>query len=273
MSGNPYPTPTPRLEVTNVIPGLAPAANIGPGKQLWQRNVPNEIPVWNNLDGILFLPSDFLTNPSKKFPLVISIHGRGGFTLNSDHTAILSNPEGFIKSVPSNYPAIVFAPEMRKAGDRTDFFASVAKADMIARFILDAIQYLRVDPKRVTVTGLSYGGAQTEEMMINYQAYLAGAAPVAIAPLNRYNYTSANTCRYVSLPTWIGGNSGDGVFAASEWTGYTGYTGYFTVLSQCPGYASGTFKSTIYNATGHSGWDQFYQTPEVQTWLRSQVQP
>ena len=262
--------------MANVPSGLAPT-NLVTGQQVWRRNLPNTSPAWNNLDALLYLPPDFLMAPTKTYPLVISIHGRGGFTLNAAHTAPNSYVEGFIRQVPNTYDAVVIGPDMHPVNDRTDFFpdnpGQTFKADMVARLILDAIQHLRVDPKKVVVTGLSYGGAMTEEMMLIYQPMLAGVAVVAMAPPNRYNFTPANTCVFTSLPIQVAGNDGDGVLAASEWTGYPGYTGFLTVLSACPGYSASRFTTTFYPGSAHSGWDQYYATASTQLWLRSQSRP
>lgn len=273
--------PVPNVNVP-VVEGLAPPSSITPCTlEVWKRNVPGTNPSFNNFDTVIYVPCDYNSDANKKYPLVISNHGRGGSTLDTaTHSTVGGkNFEGFIKQLRNNanlratYGAIVLAPDLHAVGDGGDYFPGTAQAHRQARLIIDAIKYLKVDPKRITVTGLSYGGSMTIDMMMMYQELLAGAMPFAMQPPNKGGITAENTCRWVKMPLWAAGKGDDGVFNYYEWSKNL-VGGFKYTLERCPGYVTGQYFTLTNTGTGgHTGWDQFYALPEVQNWLMNQVQP
>ncbi|MFY2563209.1 PKD domain-containing protein [Corallococcus terminator] len=217
-------------------------------------------------DTAVFLPIEYGALPTKKYPLVLSLHGRGGSTLSPDHTQVLANPEGFIrqlipgKPLVNTYPAVVIAPHAPAIGAPHD---SYFNQDVIHALVLQAISLYNIDPDRVTMTGLSWGGSGVNDQLLKYRSTYAGGMPVAITtPL-------ANpVCILEDFPLWAAGNVGDGVFNAWKWTNPT--DGLLTQVRQCPGY-TGEFQVTVMPGSTHSGWDEFWSRPDAQTWLVSQV--
>ncbi|MCY1001054.1 discoidin domain-containing protein [Myxococcus sp. MISCRS1] len=230
-----------------------------------------KIHVWSRggtYDTAVFLPIEYGADPLKKYPLVLSLHGRGGTTLSSDHTTVLSNPEGFIrqlipgKAIVTTYPAVVIAPHAPRIG-ATPPYDTYWNVDLTHALVLEAITRFNIDPDRVTMTGLSFGGAGVNDQLLKYRSTYAGGMPLA------YTSPVANPlCSIADFPLWAAGNSGDGTFNAWKWTNPT--DGVLTQLRQCPNY-TGEIQVTVTPGTTHSGWDEFWSRPDAQTWLVSQV--
>ncbi|MFP2959653.1 PKD domain-containing protein [Myxococcus sp. 1LA] len=224
--------------------------------------------VWNRggrYDTVVFLPKDYGTQPGKKYPLVLSLHGRGGTTLNADHTEVGSNPEGFIrqltpgKPLVDTFPAVVIAPNGPRVGAPHDTWWQV---DSTHNLVQQALTQYEIDPDRVTMTGLSAGGSGVNEQMKKYRSTYAGGMPIAYFPP-----TFTDVCEVDDFPIWASGNADDGTFNVHRWTSAT--SGFYTLVRQCPGY-SGEFLLTVNPSGGHSGWDAFWSRSDVQNWLVSQ---
>ncbi|NTX65535.1 discoidin domain-containing protein [Myxococcus sp. CA051A] len=225
--------------------------------------------VWSRggiYDTAVFLPIEYGALPAKKYPLVLSLHGRGGTTLTANHTQVLGNPEGFIrqlipgKPIVNTYPAVVIAPNGPNIGGAHDTWWDSARTHTL---VLQAISLYNIDPDRVTMTGLSFGGGGVNEQMLSYRSTYAGGMPVA------YTTPLANpVCILEDFPLWAAGNVGDGTFNAWKWTNPT--DGLLTQVRQCPGY-TGEFQVTVMPGTTHSGWDEFWSRSDAQNWLVSQV--
>jgi len=236
-------------------------------------------PPFNNYDAVVFLPANYNANPNQKFPLILSLHGLGGSTLNLAHTAPGGNHEGFIKQVwdwtPTNpnplqatYPAIVIAPDGHEVNGNGGTWWNV---DYTARIIQEALYRYKVDPDRVVITGLSAGGGGVGDLMMKYPQFIAGAAPSSYtAPgTNDLNF---DVCPGKSINVWVHGNEDDGTFNSSSWIpAYWSNPNYaYQVrIARCPGYDA-TFQYTLNPTGGHGGWDTFWSNPEVQTWLANQ---
>ncbi len=232
-----------------------------------------ELNVWDRssgYDAAVFLPKDYGSVNGKVYPLVISLHGVGGTTLNTAHTAVASSPEGFIRqlsqssSLRDNYTGIVIGLHGRAAGVSSG--DTWWNASLVHSLVLDAISTFEVDPDRVVVTGLSAGGSGTNDQIASYKSTYAGAMVVAWGP-------PTQVCELNEFPLWASGNSDDGTFNAYNWShaafgGDPG--GYAQKLAACAGY-SGEFQIDIGTSGGHSGWDTFYARSDVQTWLVNQT--
>jgi len=228
-----------------------------------------KIHVWprgGRYDTAVFLPIEYGAIPGKKYPLVVSLHGRGGSTLSADHTQVLGNPEGFIrqlipgKPLVNTYPAVVIAPHAPNIGAPYDSYWHV---DLTHALVQQAISLYNIDPDRVTMTGLSWGGAGVNDQFVKYRSTYAGGMPLA--------YTTPSPdpiCLLEDFPLWAAGNSGDGVFNAWRWTNPT--NGLVMQVQACPGY-TGELQVTVMPGSTHSGWDEFWSRPDAQTWLVSQV--
>lgn len=250
-----------------VVLNPLPAAGLDPnaGKvSLWIRQGTVHPTNWD-YDAAVFLPADYGSDPNKKYPMILSLHGLGGTVMDTNHTAVGGNKEGFIKQVWSTplsatYPAIVIAPSARQKGSSTNKWWNWS---FNKRLIESALVKYKIDPKRVVVTGLSAGGLGTSDLAKNTPSLLAGAMQGAF---NEDIFTT-NPCDLNVIPFWSFGNRSDGTFQPEAWENVV------QTAITCSNW-TGSFKLNVYESTcGHGCWDQHWAKPEVQQWLRSQVKP
>jgi len=131
----------------------------------------------------LYLP-DGLEQSSKKWPLVVSLHGAwSNYANNLKRLMGIGNREGEPDELPffslpiwpelPKVPGIVACPWGR---------GTMSYHGPGARDVLDVLEIIRrdypIDSQRITVTGLSMGGNGTWEMALRYPDIWAAAAPV-----------------------------------------------------------------------------------------------
>lgn len=250
-----------------VVVGPALVAGLDPnaGKiSLWIRQGTVYPTNWD-YDAAVFLPADYGANPSKMYPMILSLHGLGGTVMDTNHTAVGGNKEGFIKQVwgtplANTFGAIVIAPSARPKGSSANKWWTWTTNK---RLIEAALVKYKIDPKRVVVTGLSAGGLGTSELAKNAPQLIAGAMQGA------FNDDTFNpdTCSLNAIPFWSFGNRSDGTFQPESWEGTA------VVAKSCANF-TGKLKLNVYESTcGHGCWDAHWQKPEVQDWLVNQVKP
>lgn len=121
------------------------------------------------VDYLLYLPKDYNENNTKKWPLILFLHGAGERGDNAKFVQIWG-PAQIVEE--KDLPFIVLSPQC--PGDK-----SWANLLLPVKELLDEIiiKY-RVDLSRIYVTGLSMGGYGTFLMMENYSKYFAAYAPI-----------------------------------------------------------------------------------------------
>lgn len=158
----------------------------------------SETITWRNenfsLDGVVTYPPDFA--PSKKYPLVLYIHG-GPRSASKDafsSRAQLLASEGWV----------VFEPNYRGSDNLGNAFQAAIWNDAGAgpgRDVMAGLAELEkrgfIDPARRAVSGWSYGGFMTTWLLGNYpdkwKAAIAGAAVTDW--MDQYNYGDSNVRR------------------------------------------------------------------------------
>jgi dipeptidyl aminopeptidase/acylaminoacyl peptidase len=136
---------------------------------------------WKNDDfyenGLLTYPPDF--DPSKKYPLVLVIHGgpRGASLLNFGAQAQLLAAKGWL----------VFQPNYRGSDHLGNAYQQAIRNDAGAgpgRDVMAGIDVIKqkgiVDTTRMAVSGWSYGGYMTSWMLGHYNIWKAAVAGAAV---------------------------------------------------------------------------------------------
>ena len=172
------------------------------------------------------LPVTYDSEPSKKFPLLIFMHGSGGTgdgsTSASTGLPRIINEGG--KNIPKkidegSFPSsftidnqqfsfIVISPQCSGQG---------AGAAIMKATIDTCVKKYRVDTSRIYITGLSLGGANANGFMsgvdISYTNRIAAALPVCPSNVNPTGTPSfsvrGNRIGSSNLPVWIISNYGD----------------------------------------------------------------
>ncbi|MFP2924028.1 discoidin domain-containing protein [Pyxidicoccus sp. 3LG] len=216
----------------------------------------------------LFLPAGYNADRDARWPLVISLHGYFGGTLNADHSAPASNAEGLAWNLNSatfraGFGAIAVSPNYHRIGESGQ--ASFDNPTLMA-LLEDLKRDYLVDTDRVYFTGFSGGANSLYEVggLPGNMPKAAAFVPIAVTatPAN-----VANICNLRTLPIWPfhGGSDPQGQPDKS--------TGLKTKLeTQCGGTTSAMLNPTVYPNVGHDAvlWRTAYATPALWDWLFQQ---
>ncbi len=215
-----------------------------------------------------YLPKDYNSN-SNKYPLVIFLHGVGERGANSTNPSTL---EGTIYSVDNlgpprfakdgyNFPFILISPQLKTGiGNWPTWY--------IMEVINWAKNTLRVDEKRIHITGLSLGGGGAWTMIQDYPQLFASSTPVCAG----YNSPS-KACGIAkeNLPVWTFHGDADTTVPLSKTQTMV------NAINACSPTPNPKAKLTIYPGVKHNAWDRAYKpdhtyhNPNVYEWMMSKV--
>jgi predicted esterase len=211
-----------------------------------------------------YLPKDYASN-SNKYPLVIFLHGIGERGANSTNPATLEStiysvdnlgPPYYAKN-GTDFPFILISPQLKNNYSSWPNW-----------YVLEVINWakntLRVDEKRIHITGLSMGGAGAWTMAQDYPKLFASSGPVCGA----YNSTS-KACAIASenLPIWAFHGDADTTVPLSRTTNMV------NAINACSPAPNPRAKVTIYPGVRHDAWnraykpDHTYHNPNLYDWM------
>ena len=195
------------------------------------------------LNYLLSLPED----KDRTFGLIVFLHGAG--ERGDDHSLI--SVHGVPKYIEAGMKvdAAVVAPQC------PDGTLWSHLTDEVHEFIEYIIREYHVDPKRVSITGISMGGFGTWEMITTYPEMFAAAAPVCGGGI----VWRAGCARSVPVRAYHG--SADTVVPL-----------YNSVqMVDALRRAGGNASLTVFQDVGHNSWESAYETTNVISWLASAV--
>ncbi len=205
-----------------------------------------------------YLPQGY-NNNSNLYPLVISLHGiKEKGTTSTDPEVLKSSVQkvanvGLPKYVKygQQYPFILVSPQLKST-----------HGSWPAAYVMDVINHvkknLRVDPKRVYITGLSLGGYGVWTTLGAYPEVFAGALPIC-AGGNAMNKASAIAAKDVAV--W--GFHGDKDVVVS----YTVTTKMVNAINSSTPKPSPLAKATLFSGMGHIIWDKVYKQTDALDWM------
>ena len=179
----------------------------------------------------------------KRWPLVLFLHGSG--EIGDDLEPVRRSPLPNLVEQGQAFPFILVAP-LCPAGE---WFWPPA---MLGALLDEVSARYRVDPDRVTVTGLSMGGRGTWDVAIDYPDRFAAIAPIcgsipAVADVSRI--------RHVPVWAFLGAKDGDQSIRQ---------------MVEALQASGGNARLTVYPEAGHDAWTPTYANPVFYEWLLSQ---
>lgn len=193
----------------------------------------------------LFLPTGYLTDTTKQYPLLIFLHGSGERGDDVAKVKVHGPPK-----IAERDPAFPFLTVSPLLGTDQDW--DIGKLDELVDHIT---KNYRIDPARVYLTGLSRGGHASWRWAIAEPKRFAGVAPVA----GRGNPGEA--CRLMDLPVWAFHGDRDDVVVPE---------GSFNMARAIRACGGRKVRLTIYPDLGHNSWDPAYDDPALYAWLLEQ---
>ncbi|MBN8859086.1 MAG: T9SS type A sorting domain-containing protein [Sphingobacteriales bacterium] len=221
--------------------------------------------IYSNVGGYLeSLPNDYAANPTKKYPLIVFLHGSGELGDGSASSLDVLHRIGITRLLWGNlfpssfsyggasYSFIVVAPQMKSADDWSNSIQAV---------IDYCKKTYRVDENRIYLTGLSLGGVSAWEYSASTVARGQGlAAELLVCPGASTWSSQLQNIGQSQLPIWVTNNSGDPINAVSGAVALVN-----AINSAVP--APPKALITIFNNTGHDAWTQTYDPAFTQDGL------
>jgi predicted peptidase len=187
----------------------------------------------------VFLPAAYNADPSRRWPLILSLHGAGG--LQPADNLI----EVHAKRAPQ-FPFIVIAP--RSYGEWNP--------SSLVQLLAAAKTSYRIDESRIYVTGISMGARGAWN--------LAALSPKALAAvvLIAGNPDPSLACELRDIPVWLFHNLADPVVPVAS------SRAFFDAHQSCKGETHLTMYDSLPPGTWtHNAWQAAWTTPELYEWL------
>ncbi|MBN8577745.1 MAG: gliding motility-associated C-terminal domain-containing protein [Cytophagales bacterium] len=228
---------------------------------LFGQNQTAKITPTNAIGYYEYLPPDYNSN-SNNYPIVIFFHGigeRGNGTTDLPMVAYNGPPRYVVEGF--QFPFILISPQLKTAyGTWPTWYM-----DEVVEHVKS---YLRIDPSRIYITGLSLGGGGAWEYVANFPQKVAALAPIC----GGYNTLSwACTYRTNNIPIWAFHGDADTVVPISR------TTNMINAINACTPAIVPTPIYTIYPGVWHDAWNNAYRTdnslhtPNVYEWMMQQV--
>ncbi|MEE1026132.1 MAG: prolyl oligopeptidase family serine peptidase [Acutalibacteraceae bacterium] len=191
-------------------------------------------------DYLLYTPENW--DKSKKFPLLVFLHGAGE---RGDDIAFAGRYGPFKYAAEGkNYPFVMVAPQCKSNKYWGNYLESL---DL---FLDDIIEKYNIDEKRIYLTGLSMGGTGTWHWLMASPERFAAAAPVCGTGICWY------ACRIAHKPIWVTHGTADTVVPYDE---------SLRMVEFLKKYGGEPILTTL-EGVGHNAWDYAY-TDELTDWF------
>lgn len=190
------------------------------------------------------VPEDYV--PTKKYPLIVSLHGAG--TFGDDPKALLTNPQylGYKKFAPQ---AILLCPHTR-------FEVWSSQLSSLKEIIDLVCDTYPVDMLRVSICGGSMGGYGTWAMLCAYPNFFAAACPICGGGM------AWNAGPIAALPIRIYHGDKDDVVLPER-----SREMYERMKEICPD--NPHLEMIVCKDTGHDSWNRAYLEDNIYAWLIS----
>lgn len=199
---------------------------------------------------LLYLPEGCQEGGSKRWPLLLFLHGAGERGTNLWRVAIHGPPK--LVSLGSNFPFIVVAPQCPE-GQRWS-------NDIVLALLDEVMRTLPVDAARVYLTGLSMGGYGTWSLGCAHPEKFAAIVPICgggqMIDALLSSREKAQALR--SLGVWAFHGAKDPVVPLQESQRMVDALKRLGVTD---------IKLTVYPEANHDSWTQTYLNPELYDWL------
>ena len=158
---------------------------------------------------ISYTPKEYNKNPTKKWPLIIYLHG--GSSRGSDTTKLYSNgiPDQIWRG--REFPFVIVSPQcpINQRWSTDNWFEN---------FYKEITTNFRIDTNKVYLTGVSLGGSGTWYLAMKHPEKFAAIAPIS-GFTRHMDYIKKNTDKLNDLPIWTFHGEIDKIveFEDTEW--------------------------------------------------------
>jgi len=224
------------------------SADPAPGKQVplvFEKTVAGQAVRYNYL---LYLPKGYVASGTKKFPLLLFLHGMGERGDNVDRIRKHGIPKIVEKPEQVDFPFIAASPQC----PGNSFWTK--EVEGLDAFLAELVATYAVDPHRVYLTGLSMGGFGTWAWSCAHPDRFAALVPICGAG------DPAKAAAIKDIPTWVFHGAKDTTVKPIK----------SEEMVNAIKAAGGNPKFTLYPDAGHDSWTVTYDNPELYAWLLKQ---
>jgi predicted peptidase len=199
---------------------------------------------------LVYLPKEYDAKSSKRWPLMLFLHGAGERGTNLQRVAI-HGPPSLVKQGKS-FPFIIVAPQC--ANDER------WQNDSLVKLLDHVMVENKVDGGRVYLTGLSMGGYGTWKLALAYPEKFAAIAPICGGGeyIDALLASRAKAAALKSLPVWAFHGAKDNVVPLEESE---------RMVDALKKIGVKDVKLTVYPEADHNSWSETYNNPEFYEWL------
>lgn len=202
------------------------------------------------LEYLLHLPASYNAGDSKRWPLILFLHGAGERGTNVAKVGVHGPPK-VVKSNPE-FPFIVVSPQCPAGQIWSD--------DALLALLDEIVAKHKVDEKRVYLTGLSMGGYGSWSLGLRHPKRFAAVAPICGGgeTLSVLLANPSNSAALKKLPVWAFHGAKDEIVPLSE------SERMVAILKR---HGNPNVKLTVYPEAGHDSWTETYKNQEFYDWM------
>lgn len=200
------------------------------------------------LDYLLFLPKDYETDKTKRWPLMLFLHGAGERGTDVNRVA-KHGPPMIVRDRP-DFPFILVSPQCPP-----DQWWS---AEGLVKLLDECEASLRVDHERVYLTGLSMGGFGTWQLGLRNPERFAAIAPICGGGEARQVRMAARNPAFKTLPIWAFHGAKDPVVPMAESE---------RMVEAVKAAGNPNVRLTIYPDEQHESWIPAYANEDLYRWF------
>lgn len=199
---------------------------------------------------LLALPKDYDAKSTRRWPLILFLHGSGERGTNLSKVAMHGLPK--LVADGRDFPFIIISPQCPANERWSD--------DVLIALLDNVIAQHNVDTNRIYLTGLSMGGFASWSLAAKYPERFAAVAPICGGGTTIDLLLTSKTKRDAikTLPIWAFHGGKDPVVPLAE------------SEKMLAGFKRAGCKETeltVYPNAGHDSWTETYNNPKLYEWF------
>jgi len=198
-----------------------------------------------HLDYWLYLPKDYNEVPTKKWPMILFLHGAG--ERGSNLEVVKKHGPAKLITQGKQFPFIIASPQCPTG----DWWSSTAQVEALKALLDQLVKDYRVDVDRVYLTGLSMGGYGTWALSAAYPEMFAAIAPICGGGEPRRARMLKDT------PVWVFHGAKDSVVPIKE----------SEEMVEALKRIGADVQFTVYPDANHDSWTITYENPKLFEWF------
>ncbi len=203
----------------------------------------------NRLSYLLTIPREYADDSTRRFPLVLFLHGSGERGTNVQLVAVHGPPKQAREG--KSFPFVLVSPQC-PPDQRWEPAVLAALLDEVEKAV-------RIDTHREYVTGLSMGGYGAWALAAHYPERFAAIAPVCGGGERIDIILGGRKAEAMkTLGIWAFHGAKDSVVPLEESQ---------RMVSAYEKLGNAAVKLTVYPEANHDSWTQAYNEPELYSWL------